>query len=182
MVTKGPPVLRGFYKNGKVVNHKTRNWPFIWLLNDLDFANSRIPFAICFCWRQGLTKLQVWQIESNKAQESVASALWEDLHWLYLAVGHSLADEIDSGETRFIPQIVMTASVKQKAPATASLSETQDFVVQLLAVVFQAMEMEKAAMMAEICHAWSPQVSLINPTNLFWAFWTFCLSITNITY
>ena len=52
----------------------------------------------------------------------------------------------------------MNASVEQKAAAVASISESQDYVVQLLAVVFQAMEMEKAAMMAEICHAWSPQV------------------------
>ena len=100
--------------------------------------------------------------DSHQAQENVACAIWEDLHWLYLAIGHSLADEIDSGETRFIPQIIMNASVEQKAAAVASISESQDYVVQLLAVVFQAMEMEKAAMMAEICHAWSPQVLFLN--------------------
>ena len=57
--------------------------------------------------------------------------------------------------------MIMNASVEQKAAAVASISESQDYVVQLLAVVFQAMEMEKAAMMAEICHAWSPQVPLL---------------------
>ena len=49
-------------------------------------------------------------------QEAVPTALWEDLHWLYLAIGHMLADETDSGETRYIPQEIMQASIAQKVP------------------------------------------------------------------
>ena len=52
-------------------------------------------------------------------QESVPVSLWEDLHWLYLSIGHMIADETDSGETRYIPNEIMKSSVAQKSPPVA---------------------------------------------------------------
>ena len=46
----------------------------------------------------------------------ISSGLWEDIHWLYLAMGHLIADDTESSECRYIPNEIMNCSVESNAP------------------------------------------------------------------
>ena len=53
-----------------------------------------------------------------QAKQNVADGLWEDIHWLFLAMGHLIADDVDSSEQRYIPDEIMKCSVASKAGPT----------------------------------------------------------------
>lgn len=94
-----------------------------------------------------------------KERGTIRTALWEDIHWIILSIGHMLADETDSGEMKYIPQEIMSASLQQNAAMADNIGNSQDITAQLIGVVFKLMQVEKAAMEANFQGLWSPQAS-----------------------
>ena len=121
---------------------------------------SRICIPQSMPQLRGLTMSKLNAITASlQKSEAVPVALWEDLHWLFLSIGHMIADETDAGETRFIPAQIMAFSVQQAAAVSQVAAESTDHLVALVDVILKAMEIEMAAMSAQICHAWSPQTA-----------------------
>ena len=72
-----------------------------------------------------LTQLLSSRIKSVAAVLQTGSeiqvGMWEDIHWLYLSLGHLLADDIESSESRYIPSEVMNCSIQSNAPAITNI-------------------------------------------------------------
>ena len=102
---------------------------------------------------------QVAAILENNRGDCVADGLWEDIHWLYLALGHLMADDTDSSESRYIPSEVMKSSLNSKSPVVQNINESNDHVVKVIALLMHCMEMETSIMNNNLTHMWSPQAA-----------------------
>ena len=56
-------------------------------------------------------------------KQSVPDGLWEDIHWLYLALGHLVADDVETSEQRYIPSEMMKCSIESNATPTNEHSQ-----------------------------------------------------------
>ena len=56
----------------------------------------------------------------------ISVGLWEDIHWLFLSLGHLLADDVESSESRYIPIEIMNCSIQSKAPATSIITNFEN--------------------------------------------------------
>jgi len=94
-----------------------------------------------------------------QSKQNVPDGLWEDIHWLYLALGHLVADDVDSSEQRYIPSEIMKCSIESNAAPTNEHSQSTDPVVKIVALLQKCIEVEKAIMAANLMHSWSPQAA-----------------------
>ncbi|CAK1555188.1 unnamed protein product [Leptosia nina] len=94
--------------------------------------------------------------------------LFEDLHWILMITGHTIAVDVLEGETVMIPQEILQYSVSENADVGASLrylvgestnTENVDPIIKLIAEILRTGEYERAALEAGLGYAFSPELS-----------------------
>uniref|UniRef100_T1IU44 Exportin-4 n=1 Tax=Strigamia maritima TaxID=126957 RepID=T1IU44_STRMM len=122
---------------------------------------------------------------------SFLNAIYEDLHWMVLVIGHALFRE-QEGETALVPAEVMHYSIGMQSsvnientlqlfmPVNRVVQQNTDSIVRLISTVFWLSELELEAIKANMVSVLSPEVS----STILWFFkqWSSSYLMPNETY